>query len=435
MAGTVEENIVMAFVLGIIYMLVMGAVCFSMAVLLLRGKDEKYNRIFFVCQGLAVLWCSSQVLILLADTKNELIAAYLLGNLGICFIGVFWYYFAVLYTGRECHKVRRYLPVFLSVIHYFLVLTNGWHHLYYTNFARGEIQHGIFFYTNVAMTYGFVIAGAVILYKDLAKHKDSRQARGLVAASVLIPVFLNAIYLTGLVQPAFDITPLGFGVSVILLLRATVKYRFLDLKRELIITNEKFLLEKERNRIAQQVHDTAGHTLTMIQSYMKLAQIADKNQESAKTQEYLTQARGLTSQGIKELRESINQLRREASYELVTQGVMQLADQVKEIAVEVTVQGEDSEKYSHLSRIIYDTVRESVTNTLKYAEASRLEIILRFQSESVELIIGDDGKGCDVITENNGVRGIRERVEAQNGTVKFISTKGEGFLTRVKLPA
>ncbi len=111
MAGTVEENIIMAFVLGIIYMLVMGAVCFSMAVLFLRGKEEKYNRIFLVCQGLAVLWCSSQVLILLADTKNELIAAYLLGNLGICFIGVFWYYFAVLYTGRECHKVRRYLPV------------------------------------------------------------------------------------------------------------------------------------------------------------------------------------------------------------------------------------------------------------------------------------------------------------------------------------
>ncbi len=434
MAGTVEENIVMAFVLGIIYMLVMGAVCFSMAVLLLRGKEEKYNRIFLVCQGLAVIWCSSQVLILLADTKNELIAAYLLGNLGICFIGVFWYYFAVLYTGKECHKVRRYLPVFLSVVHYFLVLTNGWHHLYYANFAFGEIRHGIFFYTNVAMTYGFVIAGAVLLYKDLVKHKDSRQAKGLVAASVLIPVFLNVIYLTGLVQSAFDITPLGFGVSVILILRATIKYRFLDLKRELIITNEKFLLEKERNRIAQQVHDTAGHTLTMIQSYMKLAQIADKNQERNKTQEYLNQARELTSQGIKELRESINQLRREASYELVTQGVMQLADQVKEISVEVTVQGEDSEKYSHLSRVIYDTVRESVTNTLKYAQASRLEIILRFQPESVELIIGDDGKGCDAIMESNGVRGIRERVKAQNGTVKFISSKGEGFLTRVKLP-
>lgn len=434
MVGIVGVNIVMAFVLGIIYMLVMGAVCFSMAVLLLRGQEEKYNKVFLVCQGLAVLWCSSQILILLADTKNELIAAYLLGNLGICFIGVFWYYFAVLYTGTECHKIRRYLPVFLSVVHYFLVLTNGWHHLYYTSFTFGEIRHGIFFYTNVAMTYGFVIAGAVILYKDLAKYKDSRAAKGLVAASVLIPVFLNIVYLTGLVQPAFDITPLGFGVSVILLLRATVKYRFLDLKRELIITNEKFLLEKERNRIAQQVHDTAGHTLTMIQSYMKLAQIADKNQESAKTQEYLTQARELTSQGIKELRESINQLRREASYELVTQGVVQLADQVKEISVEVTVQGEDSEKYSHLSRIIYDTVRESITNTLKYAEASKLEIILRFQPESVELIIGDDGKGCKEIVENNGVKGIRERVEAQNGLVKFISTQGEGFLTRVKLP-
>jgi len=58
-----------------------------------------------------------------------------------------------------------------------------------------------------------------------------------------------------------------------------VKYRFLDLNKELEITNEKLILAKERNRIAQEVHDTAGHTLTMIQSYMKLAQVANKKEE------------------------------------------------------------------------------------------------------------------------------------------------------------
>ena len=142
----------------------------------------------------------------------------------------------------------------------------------------------------------------------------------------------------------------------------------------------------------------------------------------------------LTSQGIKELRESINQLREGESYELVTQGIMQLANQVKEIPVDVTVQGEDSEKYSHLSRVIYDCVRETITNTLKYAKASKMEIIVRFQDESVDLIIGDDGKGCETIEENNGIRGIKERVEAIGGTVKFISSEGEGFLTRIKVP-
>ena len=42
--------------------------------------------------------------------------------------------------------------------------------------------------------------------------------------------------------------------------------------------------------------------------------------------------------------------------------------------------------------------------------------------------------GKKVLTENNGIRGIRERVEEAKGTVKFISAKGEGFLTRIKIP-
>ena len=211
-------------------------------------------------------------------------------------------------------------------------------------------------------------------------------------------------------------------------------YELLHQTRELAITNEQLALEQERNRIALQVHDTAGHTLTMIQSYMKLAEVSNRKQENDKVGEYLAEARVLSSEGIRELRQSINQLRKEAACELVTQGIMQLANQVKEIPVEVTVQGEDSKKYSHLSRVLYDCTRESITNTLKYAAASKMEIVIRFQEESVDLIIGDDGKGCQVVNENNGIRGMKERVEAIGGTVKFISSEGEGFLTRIKVP-
>jgi len=78
------------------------------------------------------------------------------------------------------------------------------------------------------------------------------------------------------VRPSFDITPLGFGISIVLIMRATFKYRFMNLKKELAITNEKLLLEQERNRIAQQVHDTAGHTLTMRWE-AEMQRIADRH--------------------------------------------------------------------------------------------------------------------------------------------------------------
>lgn len=424
----------MTFVLGLIYMLMTGVVLVSMAVLFLKGKKEKYNHIYLVIQGMVALWCASQVFVLLAENKTELAVAYLLGNIGICFIGAFWYYFAVAYTGGHILGLGKQLPFWLSVLHFVLVLTNPWHHLYYTVFEMEQVIHGIFFYTNVVITYLFTFAGAVILYRNLGAGEEEKKEKLLIIISVLVPVFLNLIYLTGLVQPSFDITPLGFAISILCVLCATIKYRFMDLKRELEVTSERLLLEQERNRIAQQVHDTVGHTLTMIMSYMKLAEVAYKNQESDQVEEYIGRARTLTSEGIKELRQSINQLRREASYELVTQGIMQLVDQVKEIPVEITVQGEDSEVYSHLSGIVYDCVRESITNTLKYAEASGMEILVRFQKDSVELMIADNGKGCGELMEHNGITGIRERVERAGGKVKILSSAGEGFLTRIKLP-
>ena len=250
----------------------------------------------------------------------------------------------------------------------------------------------------------------------------------------MCPLLTNAFYLCGMVKPSFDVTPLGFGISVIMIMRATWKYRFMNLRRELVITNEKLLLAQERNRIAQQVHDTAGHTLTMIQSYMKLALVSVDKQKYDEVTGYLTEARTLTGQGIRELRESINMLRREEEYELVTQGVMQLARQVKEIPVEVTVRGEDADKYSHLSKTVYDTVRESITNTLKYANATRMDVIILFQKNYLEVVIADDGAGCKKVKENNGIRGIRDRITEAGGTVTFTSAEGEGFMTRFRIP-
>ncbi len=424
----------MAFVLGFIYILVIGAVLLSMAVLLLKGRKEKCNRIYMGCQALVVVWCVSQVLLLLSQSELEVALAYGLGNAGICFVGALWYYFSIVYTGGTLTKVSVLLPLCCSIFHYGLVLTNSWHHLYYREFRLDLVEHGLFFYTNVVTTYCFVIAGAIKLYRNLNDEQCEHGAKGLIIASVLAPVFLNAVNLSGMLSVSFDVTPLGFGISVICVLMATLKYRFLDLQRELEITNEKLILEKERNRIAQEVHDTAGHTLTMIQSYMKLAQVANEKNKQEEVTEYLYEARNLTSKGIKELRESINHLKVGENSELVTQGVMQLANQVREISVEVTVKGEDAEQYSHLSRVIYDCVRESITNTLKYAGATRMDIVLRFMPDCVDVMIGDDGCGCKDIVGNHGLSGIRQRVEKVGGTVRFHSDEGEGFLTRIHLP-
>lgn len=424
----------MTFILGTIYLLVICAGIGSMTLLWFCGKPVLCNRIFLLCQGMAVIWCSAQILALLAGTREEWIIAYSIGNAGVCMLGSLWYYFSMLYAKKAFRPWGKYIPIALSLFHYGMYVSNKWHHLYYRQFRQEHLVHGPFFYTNVLVTYLFVITGSVILYRDFKEKSGGKQGKQLVILSVLVPVLLNALYLCGLLPTEFDVTPLGFGISIILVLIAIMKFQFLEQDRELAAANEKILLEKERNRIAQQVHDTAGHTLTMLQSYMKLAMVASEEGKHTQVQEYLSEARKLASAGLKELRYSINCMRREEDCELVTQGIVLLADQVKEIPVELTIQGEDAGRYSHLSSVCYACVREAITNTLKYAQASRIEIVLRFMENGVELVFGDDGKGCDVLEDNNGLRGMRDKVAKAGGQIRIVTSKGQGFLIRISLP-
>lgn len=214
-------------------------------------------------------------------------------------------------------------------------------------------------------------------------------------------------------------------------------YERLRQDRELAVSAQKLAIEQERNRIAQKVHDTAGHTLTMIQSLVRLARVEWDGLArcgEGRMEEYLAQAQELAVEGIRELRVSINQLRQGMEGELVTQGVYQLAQRVKELTVEVSVQGADGHPYSHLSPVVYECFREAVTNCLKYAHASHMDVILKFEEEGLGVYIFDDGQGCGSIVENNGIRGIRERVAAVGGQVRIMSSEGEGFQIYIWLP-
>ncbi len=210
--------------------------------------------------------------------------------------------------------------------------------------------------------------------------------------------------------------------------------------RELAVSQQKLAMEQERNRIAQEVHDTTGHTLTMLNSLIKLIRFSCTEEKlkgaaaDPQLEEYLSQAQELASGGIRELRWSINHLRQGTEGELVTQGVFQLASSVRETEVEVEIQGEDGPQYSHLSSTVYQCLREAITNSLRYASASHMDVIVKFEKEAVSLYVFDNGRGCSSIEESHGLRGIRERVDKAGGQARFLSSEGEGFQIFIRLP-
>lgn len=195
-------------------------------------------------------------------------------------------------------------------------------------------------------------------------------------------------------------------------------------------------IEKERSRIAQEIHDSAGHTFTMINSISRIlnAEIRKKNPDISGILEYIGELDGLSRSGITQLRCSINNLREENFMTSVTQAVKTVADALRG-GVELCIQGEDTGEYNFCIREIYDNTREAITNSVRYSGAERIDIIIKFSREYLELYILDNGRGCAEISEHGGLSGIRSRTEKLGGTVKFSSVCGEGFSMIIKIPA
>lgn len=169
----------------------------------------------------------------------------------------------------------------------------------------------------------------------------------------------------------------------------------------------------------------------MIQSLIKLG-ICETEEE--KRDEYLENARGLASNGIRELREYILQNKKEKNGEIITWYLQKLVKTVKETAVELDFSGQDSEKYLVHSETVYECVKEFITNTLRYANATKIQIIVKFMEKEIELYLFDDGIGCKKLICGNGLNGMKNKVEKSRGVIRMNTAENEGFQIFLSLP-
>lgn len=526
-------------ILQVAYLLAIGLSLYTSGWLLTKAAKNRTTKALAACQLLVIIWCVPQLFQAFPVTRGTKYMAYAVSYLGISFIGPAWLEFAFLYSRRRLAPAAKAVLFAIAAVDYSILLTNVYHHLFYTVFEVGRVAYGPVFYIHMAYTYICVLAGMGVVLITFKRNSVALCHIVVILLSAAVPLGFNLVYMTGLAGIGFDLTPPAFAFSSIFMLLAVFRYDFLDVntmafermfdrifegvavynrrgritycneaarqwlglfiggearqvwdmlegldqgsmvltldeahenrklevkqydccdtrgnmvagtviftdvgryyqlleeERELAVSNQRLATSQERNRIAQEVHDTTGHTLTMIHSLLKLIRIEyGTGGGESRIREYLAQAEELAGSGIRELRCSINNLRQEASYGLITQGACQLAASVKEFEVEVEVQGEDRAEYSYLSPVVYECLREAITNCLKYAGASHMDVILKFGS-SLNLYIFDNGQGCGGIEEGNGIRGIRSRVELAGGTVRILSEMGEGFQICISLP-
>ena len=200
---------------------------------------------------------------------------------------------------------------------------------------------------------------------------------------------------------------------------------------------ELLAVERERNRMAREIHDGIGHHLTALNMQVKAAR-AILAVDPSRSEDHLIKAEYLSQEALTDVRQSISALRENQE----EQG--SLIDQIQAILVNAENAGLKF-KFKHAGMIrrlkpevhltLYRAVQESMSNTIKHAAATHYSILLDYsQFESVRLFIQDDGVGTDTPDGGFGLVGMRERVNLLDGRININTSIGKGFEIEIVIP-
>lgn len=183
--------------------------------------------------------------------------------------------------------------------------------------------------------------------------------------------------------------------------------------------------EDERRRIARDLHDEAGQVLTAAKIELDLS----------------GQARGseLVGRALGQIRNLSNLLRPTALDLGLEPAIRALADDFAEhldIRLSFDVPARPPGTVSNADVVVYRVVQEALTNVARHARASAVRIALRHDAtaRAIDVLVEDDGEGCEEVNAHLGLLGMRERVTGMGGTLDVGTGASGGFHVRARVP-
>ncbi|PZA05917.1 MULTISPECIES: sensor histidine kinase [unclassified Meiothermus] len=190
--------------------------------------------------------------------------------------------------------------------------------------------------------------------------------------------------------------------------------------------NQRLAVIAERERIARDLHDVLGHTLSLIVLKAELARkLSEKAPDRAARE--MAEVERIAREALAQVREVVRGYRGG------------LADELKQAKAALESAGIQVHMPEALPALppTYEgglalVLREAVTNVIRHSGASRVAIRLEALPEGVRLSVEDNGRGLRAGAEGSGILGMRQRVDALGGTLLF--GDGPGTCLRVVLP-
>lgn len=279
----------------------------------------------------------------------------------------------------------------------------------------------------------------------------------LAAALATILVHTPQAVRTGgvdLEHAVYALVGLGVLTLIVLSLRAITEQ---SLRRQQLIDSLEATREElarmerragmleERQRLAGEVHDTLAQAFTSIVMLLEAAQ-AELKSGAAGAASHVEQALQASRDGLREARRVVWALRPESLErgslrDALTRAAAQLAEQ-NGIAARTVVTGEARPLAAELEVTLLRVAQEALANVRRHARARQVTVTLSYMTDGVVLDVCDDGMGFDLAAlpadpgrhGGLGLRAMRERVDALQGSLTVESAPGRGSTLVVELP-
>ena len=325
-------------------------------------------------------------------------------------------------------KKQSYLLIGLTALLFILFLTNSlldilnldWSYLL-QDIEKTEKLIFLILVFSLSMTFFFDLFWRVI--EEVSRRKMQVNLKRLLAGKEVIPF----------ADPDLEASFQSLSGKLNLLTEAVQKAENQSLVKE------EAIIEKERKRIARDLHDTVSQEL--FAAHMILSGVSQQalKLDREKMQTQLQSVAAILETAQKDLRVLLLHLRPvELEEKSLVEGIQILLKELEDKSdLEVSLKQNVSKLPKKIEEHIFRILQELISNTLRHAQASCLDVYLYQTDVELQLKVVDNGIGFQLGSLDDlsyGLRNIKERVEDMAGTVQLLTAPKQGLAVDIRIP-
>ena len=325
-------------------------------------------------------------------------------------------------------KKQSYLLIGLTSLLFILFLTNSlldilnldWSYLL-QDIERTEKLIFLIFVFSLSMSFFFVLFWRVM--EEISRRKMQINLKRLLAGKEVV----------SFADPDLDASFKSLSGKLNLLTEAVQKAENQSLVKE------EALIEKERKRIARDLHDTVSQEL--FAAHMILSGVSQQalKLDREKMQTQLQSVAAILETAQKDLRVLLLHLRPvELEEKSLVEGIQILLKELEDKSdLKVSLKQNVSKLPKKIEEHIFRILQELISNTLRHAQASCLDVYLYQTDVELQLKVVDNGIGFQLGSLDDlsyGLRNIKERVEDMAGTVQLLTAPKQGLAVDIRIP-